>query len=431
MFPKKYLKKRGKGLVVVLVFVLSSLFVLSGVTMAKTTIGFLWEYSEESGPVLEKLIQQFQEENPEISVKPMPFTGEAQDYVMKLVSAMAAGNPPDVFSIGDNQLFRYGEMGTLTPVPSDIQTKIEKETIERLRDTIVWASSGSDGVMYGVPWIADWVAMWYNKDMFEEAGLPGPPTDWKELIGYVQKLTKYDAKGDITRSGISLRLTGHLAGIVDKFMSFLTAAGGDIFNEDYTKIIINSPEALEAVQLHLDLLYKYKVDAIGIPHDAGAFANRTTAMFERGPWVHAFLQRTAPDLNFGVAPVPDHTHKAKSMPFFDTVAVAKQSDNKDAAWDFLRWLALKPENRIKWVVAHGVPPLFKDESLLYPVEVYERSMKPFLEEELYRPPKLRNIHEVETAIGKWLERIFYKKAKPQKGLDEAAKEATIELLRAE
>jgi len=428
MLPKGCLGK-SKGIIGIVGFILISFLLYSGIAISKTTISFLWNYGEEVGPTIEKLIEQYQKENPEISINLMSFTGEPADYAIKLISAIAAGTPPDVFQIADNQLFRYAKMGVLDPVPADIEENIKEKTIETTKDLVIWEMSGADGVIYGVPWVADWVAMWYNKDMFEEAGIPGPPANWKELIEYAKKLTKYDSEGNITRSGISLRVTGHLAGITDKFTSFITAAGGDFYNENYTRVIVNSPAGLEAVQLYLDLLYKYKVDAIGIPHDAEAFANRKTAMFERGPWVYAFLQAHAPELNFGIAPVPDHTHKAKNMPFVDAVTVAKESGNKDVAWNFVRWLALKPENRIKWVVAQGVPPLFKNEIPLYPQDLYKNVMKPFLEEALYLPPKLRSDYEVKTIIGKWLERIFYRKVGAKEGLDQAAKEATIELLR--
>ena len=394
----------------------------------KITISMLWEYSGQRNTVIDGYIKDYQEENPTISIKSIPFTGEPADYITKVLTSIAAGTPPDIFTTGDNTLYKYSAAGLLSPAPSDLAKLVEEGTVEELREAIVWEMTAGGKITYGVPWIADWVAMWINIDMFKEAGLPGAPASWEKLIDYAQKLTKYDVRPNLTRSGISLRLSGATSGIMDKFYSFLSAAGGDIYDENYTKTVFNSAAGVEAAQLYLDLLYKYKVDAIGNPNDAGAFAQGLTAMFERGPWVRGYLQENAPDLNYEVAPVPDHKVKAKNLAWIDAVVVTRASEYQQQAWDFVRYL-LRPENRIKLLVAVGVPPLLENVTPLFPKEEYKKYIEPFLREETAKPAHLEKDYEIRTIAGKYLEKIFYRTIEVKEGLDLAAEEANKVLTR--
>ncbi len=71
-------------------------------------------------------------------------------------------------------------------------------------------------------------SMYYNKTLFKEAGIAEPPATFPELIEAAQKLVKFDSSGKMTRSGISLRLSGQGSGITEKFRYLLEGAGGSV-----------------------------------------------------------------------------------------------------------------------------------------------------------------------------------------------------------
>ena len=87
------------------------------------------------------------------------------------------------------------------------------------------------GKVYGVPILFSLDSLLYNTQMFKEAGLSAPPKNWDEMIAMAKKLTKVDAQGNITRSGLGLRLFGAGSGVAAKYWYFLKSAGGDLFVE--------------------------------------------------------------------------------------------------------------------------------------------------------------------------------------------------------
>ncbi|MGQ9631311.1 MAG: ABC transporter substrate-binding protein [bacterium] len=411
--------------VVIAVLALAILLSSAASAARKVSLDFMWEYGEDLDPVLKRIVEEFNKAYPDVTIKLIPFTGEPQDYEAKLLTSIAAGQPPDIFTTHDNTTYRYAVDNLIAPAPQDVADYIEREAPPVIKEGLLY-SLGTRGVMYGAPWTADWVCLFYNKDMFKEAGIPGPPKTIDEMTEYARKLTKRDAQGNITRSGISLRLTGHPAGIVDKWISFLTAFGGKIVSDDNRRALFNSAEGRAAVQYYLDLLYKYKVDAVDIPHDSQAFAQKQTAMFERGPWVVPRLLATAPDLKYGVnyevAVCPDGKAKSESIAFIDAIVVAQGSKYKSEAWDFVRW-TLKPENFSKIMITRGSVPLLKSASEDPYYEEEGKFMKVFMSQAIWREPQHKRFYEIKTKLGGYLERIFYRKMDLKEALDEAEREA--------
>ena len=377
------------------------------------------------GDVESGLYAEFSASHPNIKLEVIPFPGEATDYETKILTSMAAGDAPDIFTTHDNTTYRYAVDKLILPVPDDLADYIRKEAPPAIKDGMLYPLT-VEGEIYAAPWNADWVCLFWNKDMFAEAGLPGAPKTIDENTEYAIKLTKRDSSGTITRSGLSLRLTGHPAGIVDKFISHFTAFGGEMVSEDLRRPLFNDTPGKAAAQWYLDLLYKYKVDAVDIPHDAGAFFNNQTAMFGRGPWVVARYKETTPQMvygtNYEIAVCPSGRAQARSIGFIDAIAVSKGAKHPNEAWDFVKWMVMDGERYARYQIAVGSVPL------LMPVvkdPYYEgegRFMKVFMNQPLWREPNQKHFYELKTKFGGYLERIFYQKM----GLDEAFAKADAE-----
>ena len=208
------------------------------------------------------------------------------------------------------------------------------------------------GITYGIPTRGHPQLLLYRKDLFKQAGVEVPKT-WKELISASKAI-----KEKTGRDGIAMYYgKGNAAQNLFLWYAFLKSAGEDIF-DDKMMPTFNSAAGIEATQYYVDLLLKYKVASPGSTffkeYEASqAMAQDKAAMVIVWWWHYGVL--TNPEKaqevvtkNVGFAPVPAWEGKgnatlALSMP----VGIAKASKNKEAAWEFLKWLTnpdLEKEN---------------------------------------------------------------------------------------
>jgi multiple sugar transport system substrate-binding protein len=152
----------------------------------------------------ENAVAKWNATHPNIQVK---YTG-MPDLDKKVLAAVRAGNPPSVVSVGDNQNYpQFVASGMYTQLDSLINAaKFKMDTYWQ-----PWTNRAMmvEGKIYGLP-CTDWVeVLIYNKAMFKAAGLDPekPPRTIAEFTDAQRKLTKRDAKGNITQMGISFRTT--------------------------------------------------------------------------------------------------------------------------------------------------------------------------------------------------------------------------------
>ncbi len=278
------------------------------------------------------------------------------------------------------------------------------------------------GKYYGVAQDAAWQCLYYNKDMFKEAGLDPdkPPKTWDEYIEYGKKLTKYDSKGKIIRAGISLRKTYLPYAIADKWTTFLYCAGGKLFNENLTKTLINSKEGIEALELYKNIIFKWRIDGFDVQGDTEGFLNGTVAMFNRGSWLISDILETRPNLNFGVAHIPKKKISATQGGFYISI-VPRESKHKKEAWKFIQFL-ISDEWYDKYLKAAGFLPLTKSlaEKPEYKNNPY---FKPFLTQpNVIADPLLVETEEMMGILGHYIEKTCRGYLSPKEALDKAAKE---------
>jgi raffinose/stachyose/melibiose transport system substrate-binding protein len=124
---------------------------------------------------------QYHAQHPNVTIKITVLENEA--FKAKLTTAMQAGKPPDVFqSWGGGTMNEQAQAGLIKDVTADT-----KPWIGTLNPAGVKLYQ-IDGKQYGVPYNLGVVGVWYNKKLFKQAGIDGPPTTWDEFLGDVQKL---------------------------------------------------------------------------------------------------------------------------------------------------------------------------------------------------------------------------------------------------
>ncbi len=174
------------------------------------------------------------------------------DYYIKLATKIAARTTPDFFWLTQELIPRYANMNAIADVTEHFRGS---ETIGA--DTYypgVLQSATYEEKLFGVPWIANPLMIYYNKDLFDDAGVtyPDPEADWtwQEFLETAKQLTK-DQQDSL---GNTYRQYGYIVDGWPNIETFIWAGGGDIIAEDGTEILLDSPESLAGLDLLHEIL---------------------------------------------------------------------------------------------------------------------------------------------------------------------------------
>jgi multiple sugar transport system substrate-binding protein len=192
------------------------------------------------------------------------------------------------------------------------------------------------GRQFGLPRDQNVVALYYNRKMFDAAGVayPDETWDWAKLVDAAQKLTRRD--GDkVAQWGFYTETTD-----MENFWSSLVwQAGGDILAPDRKSVLLDKPEAAQGIQFLADLIWKEKVmpDPATAQQLGDAFEQGQAAMEANGSWLIA--THTAAGIDFGIAPLPAGPAGRATSVNPTGAVIAASSKAPDAAWEFVKFLA--------------------------------------------------------------------------------------------
>jgi multiple sugar transport system substrate-binding protein len=276
----------------------------------------------------QKIVDAFTAKNPSIKVKVT--VADWDTYWDKLQTSLAGGNAPDVF-VMDGPLFPdYQTRDQLL----DLNPLIARDGFDtgQLADLGVKDFTAPDGHLYGLPRDLSTVALYYNKKMFDQAGIPYPDDSWTwdKLVEVATKLTK--TSGGATQWGFYTETTD----MENYWSSLVWQAGGDILSPDKKTVVIDTDQAAAGLQFLQDLIYKYKVMAQPVPGGAAGdlFENGQAAMEANGSWL--VPTHEAAGIDFGVAPLPRGPAGQATSVNPSGVVVYKGTKSPEAAWEFVK-----------------------------------------------------------------------------------------------
>ncbi len=298
----------------------------------------VWAMGNE-GTLLSGLADEFMKQNPGVKVTVTPVDwGQA---VAKLQTAIAGNTTPDVSQMGTDMMGQFGATGAFEPVPADIDPSAYFES--------AWNTNVVDGVASGVPWYVETRLLYYRTDLAETAGITSAPATWDDLKAMAKGLKE---KGGAPW-GISLGTKNW-----QEFFPFLWSNGGDIVDASGNPTL-NSPQAVEALTFY-NSFFTEELTPKSVPEGfdiTPAFVKGDNPMFFSGPW-HLGLIKTAGGADiegkWAIAKMPT---KASATSFLggSNVVVYKNSQNKDAAWAFVKFLS-DPKTQAMWYTTATVLP---------------------------------------------------------------------------
>lgn len=304
-----------------------------------------WDTAPEMMDIFETAKKQFEEKYPNVTVKVE--ATQYDNYMTKLQTQLAAGDPPDLIQIGERDLNRYMMKDIvidLTPYLSG--TEYLENLVPGLEEIIV-----IDGKIPAIPAAPSSPAMYYNKKLFDEANLPYPKDGWtwEQLLDYAKQLT-------VVEDGNTLQFGLMLPSGVDWVEPIVMSYGGSYVSPDGTKVkgYLDSPETVAAMQWFVDLFQKHKVAPtpaeISAMKGVDLFSTGRVAISFDGAWKLSTFKQN-PDLDFGLVGVPkfEHGERANFM-YASGYGITAMSKHPDEAFAFLQDLTFPDRDAAeKWL----------------------------------------------------------------------------------
>lgn len=299
----------------------------------------LWDDSFRPG--YEKALAKFHETNPNVDVKFVvtPFN----DYDTKLQASVASKTAPDVFWLQDSFKL-YATNGALTNLNDKIASS--KVDLSGFPQQSLDAYK-VDGKQYGLPWTTITVGLWYNKSLFDAAGVAYPDSKWTwdDLSNAAKKLTN-KPKGIY---GMAAPVSGQ-----EGYYNTIYQAGGSVINSDGTKSEFGSPSTLEGLKYWTSFISDGTSPTVAQMTDTSPsqlFGSGKLAMFYGGSWNAGTLAKSPVAKDIDVAPLPQG--RSNTVAFTSAVnAIAASSKHQEAAWKWMQFLASADAQNIQ--AASGV-----------------------------------------------------------------------------
>ncbi|KKR22034.1 MAG: Extracellular solute-binding protein family 1 [Parcubacteria group bacterium GW2011_GWE2_39_37] len=326
-----------------------------------------------------EMIANYQKIHPNINIEYRKFRYD--EYEQELINALSEDRGPDIFSIPNTWMKNYENK--IAPMPDSItmaypviKGTIKKETIIEMRtnkslslkelknnfvdvvtsDVVIKVNDEKTGTskdrVFGLPLFVDTLAMFYNKDLFNNGGIAEPPAYWNRIFQqYVKKLTKQNTKGEIIQSGVALGGSTNVERAND-ILSVLMMQNGAVMMNENEQVMFNTippghsdqyNPGLEALRFYTDFanpakeVYSWNKE---LDNSLKMFTQNNLAIMFGYAYHLPIIRADAPKLNFAVAKLPQIENSGKTMNFANywVESVSKKSKYIDESWDFIQFI---------------------------------------------------------------------------------------------
>jgi multiple sugar transport system substrate-binding protein len=295
---------------------------------------------------------------------------ESEVYT-KLVEELAEDRGPDIISIHTRMLPAYrSKLDTMPASVTDVTVQtvkkklgteqivsmgrvnlpsalqIENEYIKTVKDDVI-----SAGQIYGLPLSVDTMALFYNKDLLDRAGIAEAPKNWTEFQKDVKKLTKFDSTGKkITQSGTALGTGNNIDGFDDLLYILFEQSGVSFVDRNGKPVFNSSSEDSSGLSQGMSVLNFY-TDFANANKDTYSwdasknnafdeFISGKVAFFFGYSYHQDLIKSRAPQMNVKVLPLFQlNENQAVNVANYWIQSVVKKSNHKNEAWALINYLA--------------------------------------------------------------------------------------------
>lgn len=278
------------------------------------------------------------------------------EYEDELINAFSLDRGPDIFAIHDYWLPKYQER--LAPVPAEIMTAKQFETDFAEVATVDFVSGGQP---YAMPLSIDTLALYYNKDHFNQANIPSPPKTWKEFSDDLKLLTKTDDLDNIVRAGAAIGTAKNVNRSMDILSLLMLQNGTEMTDAAHTEATFDQTAqstnnqavnpGQNALEFYTNFASPRKADIYTwnpkLDYSIDAFAEGNASMMFNYSFNIKTIKAKVPDLNFGVAPMPQLSDSSTeigakvNLGNYWGEAVSAKSAHQKESWEFIKFLSSK------------------------------------------------------------------------------------------
>ena len=309
-----------------------------------TTLRFTYWGSPIERVAVEQMVRAFESENPDIQVEALYFPDS--EYIVRVSAMIAAGTPPDVGYLLDTHAPQWASEGKVMDV-TDI-VRADSELSSRLPETYYPIGPGRT---IGTSTATEIMLLFYNKDVFDAAGVPYPPSRaedawaWDEFLAAARRLTvdrngRHPGEAGFDPDNIQVYGVSFVKSAWYSYPPFIYSNGGEIVNEDGTRLTIDSPEAVEAIQRLADLMWVEHVTPTPaqeeqLPSSDVLLQTGQLAMDIRGQW-KLLDYASMEGLRYGVAVLPK-MKEAKTIILGSPTVIFSDTQHIEAAIKFYKF----------------------------------------------------------------------------------------------
>jgi multiple sugar transport system substrate-binding protein len=315
----------------------------------------IWARSDTS-PFIKPLIDAYNASH-KVQVK-LTIVPAGSSFTQKLGAALASHSAPDLISLNLVYAPYFADAGQLLDITDKAHQLPDLPKLNKSELNLgTW-----NGRIYALPFTGDASALFYNKDLFKAAGLDPdkPPTNWDEMKSDAQKITA------IGNGNYGYYFPGSGSGWnLFTFTPYVWASDGDVLSGEGAsqKAELTSPAVKDALGFYHELWTAGVIPKSAQTDDGtqilSLFEAGKIGMLANGAFAYSELKAKFPNLNYGITPIPGKGGGTASFAGGDTLAITKDTQNADAAWDFLTWATSK-EAQEKYVAGAGVVPIRED-----------------------------------------------------------------------
>lgn len=307
--------------------------------------------------VFQDLIRDYQKQNKCVSITyaKKSFT----DYEETLINAFASDKEPDIWLMHNTWLPKHKDK-----IKEVSEILLPFSTFRNTFVEVAEKDLTENNKIYGLPLYVDTLALYYNKDFFNTAGITSPPETWDNLIEDLDKLTKKNQWGVIERAGIALGTAENINRSTDILALLMLQNGTKMVSDDKKLATFDKSTGQDALRFYTDFSNPSKRAYTWnrqMPYSIDAFIEGKAAMMINYSHHIPTIKSKAPYLNFGIASMPQVKDREFDINYANYWAFTVSKDTKasDEAWKFILYLTNK-ENSQKYLQKTKRPTARRD-----------------------------------------------------------------------
>ena len=318
----------------------------------KTVVDFWNGFTGPDGKTMEKMVKQFQAENPDILVRMQIIPWGT--YYDKLTLSLAYGGAPEVFIMHAARLPEFASFNTLQPIDS-LFAQAQPPLAAKQFAPVPWRATFYKGRQLAMPLDVHPLGLYYNAKLFKQAGIVDaqgrarPPRTLAEFLDAARRITK-----DTNKDGRPDQWGFVFTNQRSNWLAIAGQFGGGILSPDLQRGVMDSPANRQSLQLMHDFIYKHKIAPRPEGVDAWlAFRQGKVGMAMEGIYMVSSLEDQK-RLEFAGAPVPQFGPKGAvwggSHLLCQPAGISSQASQ--ASWRLMRFLS---DSSLSWAEGGQVP----------------------------------------------------------------------------